>query len=153
EQLNHVLPGGTPPDDMKKTLDGLIARLKLVEREVSEQRADMEDIPSPTGPRPPAPPVMSAIMTGQQRFTKINAPALFIYASPHDLGEAMKGNPKARAAMEASDKRAVERQVAAVKREVPEAQVVLIPNANHFLFRTNEADVLREMNNFIATLP
>ena len=80
---------------MKKTLDGLIARLKLVEREVSEQRADMEDIPSPTGPRPPAPPVMSAIMTGQQRFTKINAPALFIYASPHDLGEAMKGQAEA----------------------------------------------------------
>jgi pimeloyl-ACP methyl ester carboxylesterase len=153
EQLNHALPGGTPPDDMKKTLDGLIASLKLVEREVIEQRAAMEDMPPPPGPRSPAPPVGTAIMTGQQRFTKINAPALFIYASPHDLGQMMKDNPKARAAMEARDKITTERQIAAVKREVPEAHVVVIPNANHYLFRTNEADVLREMNNFIATLP
>jgi len=153
EQLSHVLPGSTPPEDVKKTLDGLIATLKLVEKEVAEQRAGMEDLPSPPGPRQPAPPVTVAVMTGQQRFTRINAPALFLYASPHDFGSAMKDNPKARAAMEASDKRNVERQVAAVKRQVPEAHVVVFPNANHYLFRSNEADVLREMNSFIATLP
>jgi len=36
---------------------------------------------------------------------------------------------------------------------VPSAHVVRIPNANHYVFLSNEADVLREMNAFIATLP
>jgi len=31
--------------------------------------------------------------------------------------------------------------------------VVRIPHATHYVFRSNEADVLREMNAFIATLP
>jgi len=153
EQLNRILPGSAPPEDMKKALEGLIASLKLVEKEASEQRASMEDIPAPPGLRPPAPPVGVAIMNGQQRFTRINAPALFIYVAPHDLGQAMKDNPKARAAMEANDKRSVERQITAVEHEVLSAHVVRLPNANHYVFRSNEADVLREMNDFIAALP
>jgi hypothetical protein len=35
---------------------------------------------------------------------------------------------------------------------VPSARVVTLPNANHFIFRANEAAVLREMNLFISTL-
>lgn len=154
EQINHVVPGGPPPEDMKKTLDSLIASLKLVEKEVVEQRARIEDIPSPPpGPRPPAPPVGVAIMTGQQRFTKIAAPSLFIFAVPHDLGPQMKDNPKARAAMEANDKLGVERQITAIEQEDPAAKIVRFPNANHYIFNSNEADTLREMNAFIATLP
>jgi non-heme chloroperoxidase len=35
---------------------------------------------------------------------------------------------------------------------VPSARVVRLPNANHFVFLSNEADVLREMNAFIGGL-
>jgi non-heme chloroperoxidase len=35
---------------------------------------------------------------------------------------------------------------------VPSAHVVRMPNADHYVFLTNEADVLREMNAFIAAL-
>jgi hypothetical protein len=35
----------------------------------------------------------------------------------------------------------------------PSAHVVRLPNADHLMFRSNEADVLREMNAFIAKLP
>jgi hypothetical protein len=35
---------------------------------------------------------------------------------------------------------------------LPNARVVRLPNANHFVFVSNEADVLREMNAFIAGL-
>jgi non-heme chloroperoxidase len=31
--------------------------------------------------------------------------------------------------------------------------VVRLANANHYVFKSNEADVLREMNAFLATLP
>jgi len=35
---------------------------------------------------------------------------------------------------------------------VPSARVVRLPHANHYVFLSNEADVLREMNAFLATL-
>jgi len=41
-------------------------------------------------------------------------------------------------------------QIAAWKRQVPSAHMVLIPHATHYVFQSNEADVLREMNAFIA---
>ncbi len=153
QQLNDILPGNTSSKDQKQALDDMIANLKLVEKEAVLQRQSMEDIPPPKGPRPSPPPIGVAIMTGQQRFTEITAPALVIYAVPHDLGNAMKDNPKARAAMEANDKRSTGDQATAFERQVPSAHVVRIPNANHYVFRSNEADVLREINTFIATLP
>jgi non-heme chloroperoxidase len=36
---------------------------------------------------------------------------------------------------------------------VPAAQVIRLPNANHYVFRSNEADVLRAMNEFLSKLP
>lgn len=154
QQLIQILPGGTPPEDMRKSLDSLIAALKLVEKEAIEQRASIADIPPPPASgRRPAPPVGVAIMNGQQRFTKVAAPSLFIFAVPHDLGQQMKDDPKARAALEANDKRGVERQITALEHEVIAAKIVRLPNANHYIFNSNEADTLREMNAFIATLP
>jgi len=50
-------------------------------------------------------------------------------------------------------KRNKEAQVAAFARQVPSAHVVRIPHASHYVFHSSEADVLREMNSFIATLP
>jgi hypothetical protein len=35
---------------------------------------------------------------------------------------------------------------------VPTARIVRIPHANHYVFLSNEADVLREMDAFIAGL-
>ena len=35
---------------------------------------------------------------------------------------------------------------------VPSARVVRLPNADHYVFRSNEADVTREMNTFMDGL-
>jgi non-heme chloroperoxidase len=43
-------------------------------------------------------------------------------------------------------------QAAAFEKGVPMAHVVRIPHANHYVFRSNEADVLREMNEFLSKL-
>ena len=40
-------------------------------------------------------------------------------------------------------------QIAAVKADYPQARVVELPNATHYLFRSNQADVVREMNAFM----
>jgi non-heme chloroperoxidase len=41
----------------------------------------------------------------------------------------------------------------AFEKGLPSAKVVRIPHADHYVFRSNEADVLRDMNAFIAGLP
>jgi pimeloyl-ACP methyl ester carboxylesterase len=46
----------------------------------------------------------------------------------------------------------VERWVQNLKSGVPEAQVVDLPDAGHFVFLTKEADVLRELRAFVAGL-
>jgi hypothetical protein len=40
-----------------------------------------------------------------------------------------------------------------VKSHVASAQVVNLPNADHDVVRSNEADVVRAMNAFLAELP
>jgi len=44
-------------------------------------------------------------------------------------------------------------QANAFEAGVPSAHVVRIPNADHFVYKSNEADVLREINAFLDKLP
>ncbi len=46
----------------------------------------------------------------------------------------------------------IERQEKAVEDGVPTAHVITVPGANHYIFLSNEADVLREMRAFLAGL-
>jgi len=46
-----------------------------------------------------------------------------------------------------------EEHVEALKAVVPAAHIVRIPNADHFVFRSNESEVLRITNEFIDGLP
>ncbi len=36
---------------------------------------------------------------------------------------------------------------------VPSAKVVCLPNVNHYVFRSNEAEVISSMNDFLDKLP
>ena len=45
-----------------------------------------------------------------------------------------------------------EAQAKAFETGLPNARVVRIARANHYVFLSNEADVLREMETFIASL-
>jgi hypothetical protein len=49
------------------------------------------------------------------------------------------------------DEATIGAQVDAFEHGVPTAHVVRLPHATHFVWISNEADVLREMNAFIAT--
>jgi pimeloyl-ACP methyl ester carboxylesterase len=105
--------------------------------------------PFPPPPTAPLPPIMQGIMTGTQKYTRIPVPALAIYALPHDPGAAA---PAAmRAQVEANDVKA-EAQAKAFETGVPTARVVRIARANHYVFLSHEADVLREMETFLASL-
>ena len=102
--------------------------------------------------KPSTPPGISqAIYAGEQKYTDIRVPVLAIFAVPHDLRAYVA--PPALATFEARDGARTEAQVKAFERGVPSAHVVRLPHANHFVFLSNEADVLREMNVFLGSLP
>jgi hypothetical protein len=92
-------------------------------------------------------------MTGVQKYTDIRIPALAIYAIPHDPGPAaFRGDDAKRAAFEAWDSDFNGRQAKAFETGVPSARVVRLSHANHYVFLSNEADVLREMHAFLDSL-
>jgi non-heme chloroperoxidase len=96
--------------------------------------------------------VPEAIIAGGQKYTDLHVPILAIFAVPHDLGLFANNDPVARAAFEARDAASTEAQVKAFKTGVPSARIVLLPRANHAVFMSNEADVLREMRAFLTDL-
>lgn len=91
-------------------------------------------------------------MKGMQKYTDIRVPVLAIYAVPHENGQRFKDDA-ARAAADARDEADTGAQATAFAKGIPSARVVRLPHANHFVFLSNEADVLLEMNAFLAGLP
>jgi len=66
---------------------------------------------------------------------------------PGDDGRAVPGDAPT-AAMTAL----IERQTKSIEDGVPSARVVRLPDAHHYLFLSNEAEVLREMRAFLGRL-
>jgi pimeloyl-ACP methyl ester carboxylesterase len=94
------------------------------------------------------------LMTGTKKFTNIPVPALVIFANPHSLGPWVDENvdPAVRAAAKAYSAALApltERQEQAVQHGAPTAHVVTLPGAHHYLFLSNELDVLHEMRTFL----
>jgi len=98
------------------------------------------------------PTIFQAIIRGEQKYTNIRVPVLAIFAIPHDPGLFAKNDPVALASFEARDAISTEAQAKALQNGVPSARVVRLPHANHAIYMSNEADVLREMRAFLAGL-
>jgi pimeloyl-ACP methyl ester carboxylesterase len=99
-------------------------------------------------------PQEQAILDGQQKYTDIRGPILAFFPVPHDLSKRKDlKDADALAAAEAEDTRRMETLVKAFKAGVPQARVILMPNASHLVFVSNEAEVLREMHTFLERLP
>jgi non-heme chloroperoxidase len=91
---------------------------------------------------PPETGINRLIHEGMQRFTDVRAPVLAIYAL-----SSISQTPAA------ADDPSRDRVLRALKRGAPTARVVILPDATHDVFRSNAADVLREMRAFISSLP
>jgi hypothetical protein len=96
-------------------------------------------------------PVARALFGGEQKYTEIHGPVLAVYAAPHEA-PASATDSAARARADSADLARITPQINAFERGVPTARVVRLPHANHYVFRSNEADVLREIHAFIAGL-
>ena len=96
------------------------------------------------------------IMTATKGYGDIPAPALVIFAIPHvrETWMAQSSNPEVRKAADAyftSVDALAEKQAKAFEKGAPTARVVRL-RGMHYIFLSNEQDVLREMRSFLAGL-
>ena len=103
--------------------------------------------------RPPF--VGQKIEAGKKQYTNLHVPALGIFAIIDDVGDADMSDPEQRANAEAYrwfQRERAARQIALFQRDLPEARVVQIDRADHYVYLSNEARVIAEINQFISTL-
>jgi non-heme chloroperoxidase len=130
--------------------------LPQYEKDLVARQKEMEGLPDiPNRPVPDKKDrrrvSAEAIMAGEQKYTDIKSPVLAIFADPHDMG----GPPvdeKQKAAAAAHDADFTEAQAKAWERMVPTAKVIRIPNANHYVFKSNEAEVLKDVEEWVDGL-
>jgi non-heme chloroperoxidase len=152
KKLDQLSPGKGPRDPRPVVKELLESTLPAFEKDLKERQKDLDAMPASqfSGPQPAAPAVSMAIIAGEQKYTSMPVPILAIYAVPHDRGQG--GDAAAKAAQDARDEATTGAQAKAFEAAIPTARVVRLPHANHYVFFSNEADVLREMNAFVATL-
>lgn len=93
-----------------------------------------------------------AIIHGEEKFTDIRAPILAIYVVGHRLGPYADKDPVARDAALARSEANDEGIANGFQKSFPSARVIQIRDTYHYIFISNEADVLREMRAFLSTL-
>jgi pimeloyl-ACP methyl ester carboxylesterase len=103
-------------------------------------------------------PGYATLIAGVKKFDNIRVPALVVFASPHGFGSWVDNNedPAIRrqaAANSAALEPLVERQIKVVEGSIPRARIVRLPGADHYVYLSNEADVIREMRVFVRGLP
>lgn len=136
-----------PNGDVKVIRELLETSLPAFEKSLAEQEKLLQTLPAAPPNPAPGPTPATSILMGGQKYTSIPAPVLAIYALPHNLG------PNATSEMKALDEKSTGAFANAFEAGVPTARVIRLPNANHYVFLSNEADVLREMTAFIGSLP
>jgi pimeloyl-ACP methyl ester carboxylesterase len=139
-------------ETLQTSLPRLQKDLEELQKELQTLSDKSPDVTS-TPETPQMPNAGQAIIDGEEKYTEIKCPVLAIFAVPHDLGPMFKKDPAERAVAESMDLDRTTAQSKAFQAGVPSARVVRLPNANHYVFNSNEADVLREMKAFIGSLP
>lgn len=84
--------------------------------------------------------VQAAIQSGTKRYTSIKPPALAIYAAPKE-GAPAEGPAVSREAC-----------AKAFEKGAPKSRIVRIPGATHYVFGSHEAEVIKEIRDFIGGL-
>jgi pimeloyl-ACP methyl ester carboxylesterase len=152
----ELLQPGKGPNDTRPLINELLnVLLPRFEKDLKKDSVYEDALPPSMleGASTSVPPISQAIMAGGQKYTKIPVPILAIFAVPHDMGPAIDNDPLLRAKFDAQDIARVGAQASAFEKGLPTARVVRLPHAKHFVFQSNEAEVLREIAAFTNSLP
>jgi non-heme chloroperoxidase len=94
-----------------------------------------------------------AILHGEQRFTEIHCPALVIYSVPRPPHVSAGGDSKSEEASYKLTMSGIDSEAQAFEAQHFPAKIVRIAGADHYMYRSNEGDVLREIFMFMHDLP
>ena len=98
--------------------------------------------------------IPQAILAGEQRYTRIQAPVLAICSTPHAYGRDFgKADPVGAANFMAEEEKVLTEQANKFESGNPPAHVVCLARAKHYVFLSNGEDVAREAVAFISKLP
>lgn len=142
-RIDEIEAGGVDEKRKLLELESAVARFETV---LHHDNAEIANLP----PLPPRSPVGAALNFGTQKYTTIPVPVLAIYACPHNWDRLPDGDRKT--ALLADDKARCTRWVDNFKRGVPSARIVVIPNADHYVYLSNGPRVVAEMDAFLANL-
>jgi len=145
KRIEEIEAGGVDEQAKLRELETAISRFETVLHQANE---DVKTLP----PLPPRTPIQAALNFGMEKYTSIPVPVLAIFACPHDLSRFFPNDPERRTAQLAADTARCSAWVEALSRGVPSARIVPIPNADHYVYRSNEAQVIDEMTKFPSTL-
>jgi pimeloyl-ACP methyl ester carboxylesterase len=145
EMIAELLDNGLPQleRDLRSWKQELAAR--------PSQTVAMAPLATTTTPSDPMIPIRQRLDGGAQKYTSIRAPVLAIFAAPHEAPATLRDSA-ARARFDSAELARLLPQIRAFERGVPSARVVTLPHANHYVFQSNEADVLREIRAFVDGL-
>jgi len=152
--LNAFLAAGPGTDQMpiiSKTSGDLLLLQK--DLEAIRKRAELLPPPVQSGTRPKLPfaDAASAIDKGEQKYTNIQLPILALFANPHSTARLPHMTDEKRAEFIALDQVQTSAQVKAFQK-LKSAQVMIIPNADHYVFLSNEQEVEKDIKDFLNTL-
>jgi non-heme chloroperoxidase len=88
----------------------------------------------------------------EERFHSIDTPLLAIFSYPSAPNSGQTSDPARLAAYRAAETSRKEAQFA-IFREQPHAKVIVIPNSTHFIFLSNEEEVISQISEFVNSLP
>jgi non-heme chloroperoxidase len=144
-RIDEIEAGGVDENKKLLELETAVAKLETV---LHQNNLGVASMP----PLPPRSPINAAMNFGMEKYTSIPVPALSIYACPHNWDRLPDDGSGRKAALIADDKVRCTAWADNFKHGVPGARIVMIPNADHYVYLSNEAQVVAEINAFLASL-
>jgi pimeloyl-ACP methyl ester carboxylesterase len=139
--LDRYPPAGDIISDFRARIEDMQTLMPRLEKELANLHDQLQGVPdSLLIPNSPQQQAARAILNGEHKYGTGTAPILTIVASPPACGSSC--DTSAGKKFEAQ----VSSYIDAFQTGNPQAHIVRLARANHQVWRSNEADVIREMN-------
>lgn len=135
-----------PPSEAKALVQEMQAMLPQLQEDL--RKFQDQGTSAPPVPLKPTPTdrIEDSIKAGMRMYPAVKVPVLAIVASPHACAA------ECDTAQYKADEAEVAVQADAFQTATPQARVVRMAKADHYVFRSNQAEVVREMNAFMEGL-
>jgi non-heme chloroperoxidase len=138
--------------DRRRVIADLLSQLPRLQKGLETDQKHDGLYPDGPSPKQPDAQIRQAILNGENKYNELEVPILAIFANPHNPENYFPHvSQENLAALGALDQARTAAQARAFEK-LKSAKVVVLPNASHYVFSSNEQDVERAMKDFLKTL-